>query len=148
MANVDFIIADASGEITGWGSCPQADIAAQNQPSLGIHAVQAPRTTDPVANVVSLANPLAPALIARPSTQPVPTGPAWRAFQATAQAALNESDTTMHRISEAAALGLNSWTGTDVVAWITYRRALRAIVATGAGTPSALPPRPAYPIGT
>jgi hypothetical protein len=65
-----------------------------------------------------------------------------------ALAALTDSDTTMHRITEAVALGLNTWTGADVVAWITYRRALRAIANGGDMTSTTLPTRPAYPAGT
>lgn len=62
-----------------------------------------------------------------------------------AQAALPESDTTMHRIGEAVGLGLNSWTSTDVVAWVNYRRSLRAIIKNSGGT---MPSKPAYPAGT
>jgi hypothetical protein len=98
--------------------------------------------------VLDLADPAAPALIARPASQPVPAGPLWRAYQETAQAALDDSDTTMHRIAEAVSLGLNSWTGTDVVAWVDYRRSLRAIVSASSGTPGTLPTKPAYPAGT
>ena len=68
------------------------------------------------------------------------------AFVASVQAALDATDTTMHRIAEGISLGSTSWTATDVVAWVTYRRALRALLAsTAAGT---LPSRPAYPAGT
>jgi hypothetical protein len=148
MANVDFLIADSTGEITGWGSCPAADVGAQNQPALGVYAVPASRSTDPAAYVLDLTDPAAPALIARPSGQPVPAGPAWRAFRASALAALDDSDATMHRISEAVALGLNAWTGADVVAWVDYRRALRAIVAQSTGTAGTLPAKPVYPTGT
>jgi hypothetical protein len=67
-------------------------------------------------------------------------------FIVSAQAALDASDTTMHRIAEGVSLGSTSWTGTDVVAWVTYRRALRALLSsTSAGT---LPTKPAYPAGT
>lgn len=58
---------------------------------------------------------------------------------------LSDSDITMHRIAEAISLGLNSWTGTDVVAWVDYRRALRVIITNQGG---ALPTKPAYPAGT
>ena len=64
-----------------------------------------------------------------------------------AVALLQDTDTTMHRISEAVALGLNTWTGADVVAWVDYRRALRAI-ANGSTTAATLPAKPAYPVGT
>jgi hypothetical protein len=83
---VAFVIADATtGEIVGSGTCPAADFAAhqESEIALGRAAVAAPAGTDPIANVVDLtATP--PAVIARPSTQPVPTGPAWRAYQAQA----------------------------------------------------------------
>jgi hypothetical protein len=62
--------------------------------------------------------------------------------------ALTDSDTTMHRISEAVALGLNTWAGADVVAWVNYRRALRAIGNGTATTSTALPTKPAFPGGT
>ena len=68
------------------------------------------------------------------------------ATQDAAQAALDLSDTTMHRIAEAVTLGLNSWTGADVVAWVTYRRELRAIA--GGAPATALPTKPAYPTGS
>jgi len=61
---------------------------------------------------------------------------------------LDDSDTTMHRIGEAVALGLNSWTGTDVVAWVNYRRALRAILDGTDTSSTSIPSRPAYPSGT
>ena len=62
--------------------------------------------------------------------------------------ALAASDTAMHRIAEAVSLGLNSWTGTDVVAWTNYRRELRAISDGSDLTATALPAKPAYPAGT
>jgi len=61
---------------------------------------------------------------------------------------LDSTDTTMHRIAEAVSLGLNSWTSDDIVAFVQYRRALRAIVD-GADTASvAIPSKPPYPSGT
>lgn len=66
-----------------------------------------------------------------------------------AMAALAESDITNQRIIDAIASGLNFWTGTDVVAWATYRKALRAIVhGAMAVPPTSLPTKPAYPAGT
>jgi hypothetical protein len=61
---------------------------------------------------------------------------------------LDASDTTMHRVTEAVALGQNSWTNADVVAWVNYRRALRAIIDGSDTTSIAIPARPAYPSGT
>jgi hypothetical protein len=61
---------------------------------------------------------------------------------------LDDSDTTMHRIAEAVSLGLNTWTATDVVAWVNWRRALRAIVSGSDTTSTSIPSRPAYPAGT
>lgn len=72
----------------------------------------------------------------------------WIGFQQLAQAELSKSDLTMARIGEAVALGLNSWSNADVVAWASYRRALRAIVTSASGTPSTLPSKPNYPKGT
>ena len=88
------------------------------------------------------------ALVATPISETALALAAWQAFQAAAKAAIGDSDTTMHRIAEAVALGLNSWTAADVVAFVTYRRALRAIVAAATGTPGALPAKPAWPAGT
>lgn len=62
-----------------------------------------------------------------------------------AKAALDEADITMLRISEAVSLGSNSWTNTDVVAWVNYRRSLRSIVDSNTGS---LPSKPSYPAGT
>lgn len=72
----------------------------------------------------------------------------WAGYQQQAQAALDRTDTTMHRITEAISLGLNTPTSADVVAFVDYRRSLRAIVSTSSGTPGTLPARPAYPAGT
>lgn len=58
---------------------------------------------------------------------------------------LSESDKTMLRTQEAISLGLTTWTTPDVVAWMTYRRALREIVSTKTGV---LPDKPNYPSGT
>lgn len=61
---------------------------------------------------------------------------------------LDNSDTTMHRIGEAIALGLNDWKNADVVAFVNYRRALRNIVSGTDTTSTSIPSRPAYPAGT
>lgn len=61
---------------------------------------------------------------------------------------LVDSDITMTRITEAVILGLNTWTATDVVAWVNYRRALRNIVNGTDTTSTAIPTKPAYPAGT
>jgi hypothetical protein len=61
---------------------------------------------------------------------------------------LTVTDTTMHRVSEAVVLGLNTWTGSDVVAWMNYRRVLRAIANGTNTTSTTLPTKPAYPVGT
>jgi hypothetical protein len=67
-------------------------------------------------------------------------------FVASAQAALDISDTTVYRITEAVALGDTTWTASDVVAFVHYRRALRALLTST--TVGVLPTRPAYPAGT
>ena len=76
------------------------------------------------------------------SAPPPPTAAQlWSVYQASAQAALTESDKTILRCGE------NSVA--VPAAWATYRKALRAIVAATSGDPSvALPTRPAYPAGT
>lgn len=78
----------------------------------------------------------------------VAPAPTWQSFQASAQAALDKTDTTVHRVAEAVALGLTTWTTADVVAFMNYRRSLRAIVSAQSGTPGTLPTRPAYPANT
>jgi hypothetical protein len=72
----------------------------------------------------------------------------WAIYQSGAQTALEKTDTTMHRIAEAVALGESTYTTADVVAFVEYRRALRAIINAKTGTPGTLPIAPAYPAGT
>jgi hypothetical protein len=61
---------------------------------------------------------------------------------------LADTDRTMLRISEAVALGSNSWTSSDVSAFVEYRRSLRAI-QNGTDTQSTtLPSKPPFPAGT
>lgn len=74
-----------------------------------------------------------------------PAGPSaaqlWAAYQSSAQAALTESDTTVLRCYENAV--------PMPTAWITYRKALRAIVSASSGdSTQPLPTKPAYPSGT
>ncbi len=67
--------------------------------------------------------------------------PAWPIYQASAQAALTESDKTILRCYENAVA--------VPAAWATYRKALRAIVGAASGDPAQpLPTKPAYPAGT
>lgn len=79
---------------------------------------------------------------------PPPQPQTWTSYQATAMAALNDSDTTMLRIAEGVTLGLTTWTAADVVAWADYRRALRVIAGAASGTAGMLPAKPPYPAGT
>jgi len=73
----------------------------------------------------------------------------WSAYQSSALAKLSDADVTMARVVEAVSLGLTSFTASDVVAFVNYRRALRAIVSATSGDPTqALPTKPAYPSGT
>ena len=65
--------------------------------------------------------------------------------RAQALAALSKSDLVMNRINEAVSLGLTKWKANDVVAYVRYRRTLRAIVG---GAPDPLPDPPDYPQGT
>jgi hypothetical protein len=67
-------------------------------------------------------------------------------LQVQALAELIKSDVVMNRISEAVCLGLNSWTGEDVVAFVNYRRELRDFV--DGTTTGPLPTQPSYPVGT
>lgn len=59
--------------------------------------------------------------------------------------AIDKADNTMLRISEAISLGLTTWTASDVVAFVEYRRALRQIISTKSGS---MPVKPPYPAGT
>lgn len=74
-----------------------------------------------------------------------PAGWPGLALKASAKALLDAADLTMLRVAEAVALATNSWASDDVVAWVEYRRGLRAVIA---GTASELPAKPAYPAGT
>ena len=65
-----------------------------------------------------------------------------------ALAALAQTDISMHRIVEAAVLGKTTWTTADVVAFVTYREALRAIVSGTNTIAATLPTKPPYPVGT
>jgi len=68
-------------------------------------------------------------------------------FQQSAQTMLSATDTTFARIQEAITLSLTTAADPSVIAWIEYRKALRAeIKATVVGT---LATKPAtYPAGT
>lgn len=68
------------------------------------------------------------------------------AYHQSAAAALAASDVTMLRVNEAIILGDVTATDPTVIAWATYRRALRAEVK--AATVGTLPVRPAFPSGT
>jgi hypothetical protein len=70
-----------------------------------------------------------------------PSKPSWSVYQASAKAALDDSDITVMRCYENAV--------PLPAAWSTYRKALRAIVGalTGDATQS-LPVKPSYPAGT
>lgn len=65
-----------------------------------------------------------------------------------ARAAIAASDVTMLRVADAVAVGKTTWTAADVVAWATYRRALRALIDGADSAATALPARPAYPANT
>ena len=65
-----------------------------------------------------------------------------------ARAAITASDVTMLRVADAVAVGKTTWTTDDVVAWATYRRALRAIIDGTDIAATVLPVRPAYPANT
>ena len=74
----------------------------------------------------------------------------WATYQAQVQGALAASDTTMHRIGEAVALGKTSWTAPDVVTFVQWRQAMRSILTQPIPStiPTTWPVRPAYPAGT
>lgn len=75
---------------------------------------------------------------------PPPTG--LQVFLASVQAALYETDATMHRIQEAVSLGATTATTADVVAFVNYRRALRTLLTST--TVEILPIKTPYPVGT
>lgn len=66
-------------------------------------------------------------------------------LKAVAAEHLSDSDLTMTRVAEAVSLGLTTWTTSDVVTFVEYRRELRTIINTGSGS---IPTKPAYPAGT
>lgn len=69
-----------------------------------------------------------------------PSKPSYEALREQARAALDVSDKTVYRCFEA---------GVVLPAeWVTYRKALRAIVSASPSTATALPTMPAYPSGT
>jgi hypothetical protein len=74
----------------------------------------------------------------------------WAAYQAKARAALTDSDTSMLRIYEAVILGATTMEAADVVAFVKWRQALRAILSAAQHEeiPDALPAMPGYPVGT
>ncbi len=88
-----------------------------------------------------------PVLSDRPAVTPAQQ---WSAYQAKAKAELTESDTSMLRIYEAVILGNTTMEAADVVAFVKWRQALRAILSENQPDtiPTDLPARPAYPTGT
>jgi len=71
-------------------------------------------------------------------------------FIATVKALLAQGDLTNKRICEAISLGSNSWNKKDIVDWVNYQRALRALlsVAIDPAKLPTIPTQPAYPAGT
>ena len=65
-----------------------------------------------------------------------------------AQSALTKTDASFLRTQEAITLGLTTATTADVVAFVHYRKALRAIVDGTDTTSTSLPAKPAYPANT
>ena len=74
----------------------------------------------------------------------------WATYQALAKTALATSDTSMLRIHEAVILGATTMDAPDVVAFVKWRQALRAILAEAqpGEIPDGLPAMPPYPQGT
>lgn len=67
-------------------------------------------------------------------------------FKMHIRALLEESDATLGRVQEAVTLGITSSLAQDVVSFIAYRRALRALLSST--TVQTIPTKPAYPSGT
>lgn len=79
----------------------------------------------------------------------VPPLPTWADIQAQAKSQLDDSDTSMHRVTEAVVMDESTLTTPDVVTFIQWRRALRTIVQTESGDPTIpLPIKPPYPAHT
>lgn len=74
----------------------------------------------------------------------------WSAYQESAKRALEDTSTTVERIVEAVALGKTSLTAQDVVTFMEYRAALRAILneLQPKTIPTDLPLKPTYPAST
>jgi hypothetical protein len=92
-----------------------------------------------------------PVIILPPAkTQEEINAEAWHEFQARAKNALEKTSITVERVAEAISLGLATWSAPDVVAFMQYRRDLRAILnqAQPDIIPESLPISPAYPAGT
>ena len=84
-------------------------------------------------------------------TPPPPTlAQQWTSYQASVKMALASTDTTVARISEAISLGSTTATTADVVAYMSYRKSLRAILSEVQQTtiPTALPTKAPYPANT
>ncbi len=83
-------------------------------------------------------------------TQPAPVSPdPWSEYQAKAQYALDKTSVTIERIVEGVAAGTCDFTNADVVAFMDYRKALRAVISATTGDPAAeLPVHPGFPSGT
>lgn len=77
-----------------------------------------------------------------------PPAQTWTDTQQSAKAALSATSVTMERISEGIILGTTTAQAEDVIAFMNYRRSLRAILEAQTGTPGALPTKPPYPQGT
>jgi len=74
----------------------------------------------------------------------------WADYQALAKIALSESDVVVNRISEGVSLGATTLTTADVVAFMQWRKDVRAILSMAQPTtiPTILPVKPPYPAGT
>lgn len=91
-------------------------------------------------------------VIVAPYVTPAPPSATerWNVYQAKAKAALTASDVVVTRVSEAICLGATTTTASDVVAYMQYRRELRAILSQAQPTtiPTNLPVEPVKPVGT
>ncbi|MDE3022911.1 MAG: hypothetical protein KGI54_13815 [Pseudomonadota bacterium] len=78
------------------------------------------------------------------------TAQQWQAYQSQAKAALDKTDITVNRVAEGVAVGTCAWTNADVVAYMNYRRSLRAILteAQPSTIPTSLPTPAPFPAET
>ena len=137
-----FLYDETTGEYLGSYAAQPSPI----EPGVFIEPTYSTELAPPTASagevVVFVSGAWTTQIVSIPATATVPTAAQlWGVYQAGAQVLLDKSDITVMRCFEAA-IALPA-------AWVTYRKALRAIVGATSGNPTAvLPATPEYPAGT